>query len=131
MRYDAEFCCASVLPDVERNLCHCKRRKTFRGVYLHLDNGSAGNAKRSREEIGRTKATRVEHPDYSLDAAPSGFFLFGSQKGEMAGFTANSPTDIISETRRIFQEISKESLVVVYDEWITRFEWITEQTDFL
>jgi hypothetical protein len=44
----------------------------------------------------------------------------------MAGFTANLLVDILSEIGRIFQEISKETPVAVYDEWITRFEWITE-----
>jgi hypothetical protein len=47
-------------------------------------------------------------------------------KGEMVSFTANSPTDILSAIGRIFQEISKETLVIVYDEWITRLEWMTE-----
>jgi hypothetical protein len=44
----------------------------------------------------------------------------------MAGFTANSPADIFSEIRRIFQEISKETILAVYGEWITRLKWITE-----
>jgi hypothetical protein len=52
--------------------------------------------------------------------------LFGHLKGEMAGFTADSPADILSDIRRIFQEISKETLVAVYDKWITWLEWITE-----
>jgi hypothetical protein len=49
------------------------------------------------------------HPAYSYDAAPSDFFLFGCLKGQMAGFTGNSPADILSAIRRIFQEISKET----------------------
>jgi hypothetical protein len=52
--------------------------------------------------------------------------LFGSLNGEMAGFTTNSPADILLEIHRIFQEISKEILVAVYGEWITRLERITE-----
>jgi hypothetical protein len=44
----------------------------------------------------------------------------------MAGFTEKSPADIFSEIRRIFQEISKETLLAAHDEWITRLEWITE-----
>jgi hypothetical protein len=36
-------------------------------------------------------------------------------KGEIAGFTANSPADILSEIRRTFQEIPKKTLVAVYD----------------
>jgi hypothetical protein len=65
------------------------------------------------------------HPACSPDAAPSDFFLFGYLKGEMVSFTANSPADSLSEIRRIFPEISKETLVTVYDEWITRLDWIT------
>jgi hypothetical protein len=67
------------------------------------------------------------HPAYSPDAAPSDFFLFDQLKGEMAGFTASSPADILSKIRRIFQEISKETLMAVYDEWITRLERIPER----
>jgi hypothetical protein len=44
----------------------------------------------------------------------------------MAAFAVNSPADILSEIRRIFQKDPKETLVAVYDEWITRLEWITE-----
>jgi hypothetical protein len=122
MRYDAEIFVASVLPDIERNLCDGNRRKMLRGVYLHLDSASAHHTKRSRQEIVRTKATRVVHSAYFPDVALSDFFLFGYLKGEMAGFTANSHPDILSEIRRIFQEISKETLVAVYDEWTTRIE---------
>jgi hypothetical protein len=71
-----------------------------------------------RQEITRTNATKVVHPADSPDAAPGDFFLFGSLKDAMAGFTPNSPADILSEIDPIFQEISKDTLVAVYDEWI-------------
>jgi hypothetical protein len=126
MRDDAEFFCAFVLPGIERNLCDGKRRKTLRGVDLHLDDPPAHNVKRSRQEIARTKPTRFVHPAYYLGITSSGFFLFGDLKGEMAGFTVNSSADILSEIRQIFQEILERTLVAVYDEWITRYEWITK-----
>jgi hypothetical protein len=47
------------------------------------------------------------HPASSPDAALCDFFLSGYLKGEIAGFTANSLADILSEIRRIFQETSK------------------------
>jgi hypothetical protein len=102
----------------------CKRRKKFRGVDLHLDNAPAHNAKRLWQAIARTKATRVVHPGYSPDDAPSNFILFGYLKGEVAGLATNSPADILYEIRRTVQEISKETVVAVYGEWITRLEWI-------
>jgi hypothetical protein len=66
------------------------------------------------------------HPAYSPDATFSDFLSFGCLKTEMAVFTANSAAEILSEIRRIFQETSKEALIALYDEWITRLEWITE-----
>jgi hypothetical protein len=45
--------------------------------------------------------------------------------GEMASFTANSPADILSETRQIFHDGSNKMLRAVHDEWITWLEWIT------
>jgi hypothetical protein len=115
-RYDAEFFFASVLPDIERNLCDGKHKKTLRGASFHLDNAPAHNAKRSRQEIARMKASRVVHPVYSPDIATSDFSLFGHLRGEMADFTAISPANILSEIHRIFQEFPKETLVGVYDE---------------
>jgi hypothetical protein len=88
--------CASALPGIERSLCDSERRRTVRGVYPHLDNVPVHSAKRSRQEMARTKATRVVHTVYSPDAAPSDFFFLGSLKGETTDFTANSTADIIS-----------------------------------
>jgi hypothetical protein len=122
VRYDEEFFCASILPDIERNLCDGKHSKTLRGVYFHRDNASAHNARRPQQEIAQTNASRVVHPTYSPDVGPSDFFLFGHLEGEMARFTANSSTDILSEVRQFFQKIIKATLVAVYDEWITRLE---------
>jgi hypothetical protein len=65
----------------------------------------------------------------SPDGAPSDFFLFGHLKDKMVGFIANSPADLLSEICRIFPEISKETLVAVHDEWITRLEWTTEHKE--
>jgi hypothetical protein len=47
----------------------------------------------------------------------------------MASFTTNQPADIFSEIRRIFQDISNETPVAVYDQWITRLEWIAEHKE--
>jgi hypothetical protein len=44
----------------------------------------------------------------------------------MAGFTANSSADILSEIRRTFREISKQTLVAMYDEWTTWLKWTAE-----
>jgi hypothetical protein len=87
--------------------------KMLRYIDFHLNNAQTHSAKRSWQEIARTNATRVVHPAYSPDPALSDFVLFGHMKGEVGGFSAYSPGDILSAIRRIFQEISKETLVAV------------------
>jgi hypothetical protein len=62
----------------------------------------------------------VAHPVYSPDDAPNNIFLFGHLKREIAGFTARSPEEILSEIRRIFETIPREILTALYNEWITR-----------
>jgi hypothetical protein len=64
----------------------------------------------------------VAYLAYSRDSAPSDFFLFGYLKCEIAGFTASSAEDILSEIRRIFEKIPKEILTIVYNKWITEHE---------
>jgi hypothetical protein len=120
--YDANFLCASVLPDIGRNLCDGKRKKTLRAVDIHVDNALAHNAERSQQEIARVKAIRVVHSVYFPDAALSDFILFGSMTSQVEGFRGHSPAEIPSEIRRISQKISKDTLMAVYDEWITRLE---------
>jgi hypothetical protein len=78
--------------------------------------------------MSRTKAS-VVYPAYSPDTAPSDFFLFGPLSGEMASFLPNSSADILPEIHRIVNEISKETLVAVHDERITRLEWITKDKE--
>jgi hypothetical protein len=126
VRYDAEFFCTSILPDLEKNICEGTRIKTLRGIYLHLGNAPAHDAKRSRQEIARTKTMKVVHPAYSLDIASSDFFLFGHLTREMVGFTTSSPEDILSAIRRIFVEILKETVAAGSNKWIARFRWIIE-----
>jgi hypothetical protein len=66
------------------------------------------------------------HPADYHDGAPSDCFLSGHLYEKRASFIANSPAGILSDIRRIFQEISKKPFAAGYDEWITWLEWITE-----
>jgi hypothetical protein len=98
--------------------------ESLRGIRLHLDNPQADNTKRSRQEIARTRATKVVHLRYSPDDAPSDFFMFDRLNRGITGFTASSPDDILSEIGRILAEIPQDVLAVLYNEWFTKIEWI-------
>jgi hypothetical protein len=91
-------------------------KRPFRGINTHHDNAPAHKAKWLRQEIARTKATKVVLRAYSRDVAPTDFFLFGHLKPEITGFTASSPEDILSEIRLILAEIPQEIRVAVCSE---------------
>jgi hypothetical protein len=114
VRYNTEFFCVSVLPDIEKNPCDGKRRKTFRGRYLHLNKVPAYNAMRSRQAIAPTKANGAAHLTYSPNGVARDFLLFCHLKREMAGFAASSAEGVLSEIRRIFERIPKDILTGVY-----------------
>ena len=73
-----------------------------------------------------TKAKRVEHPPFSPDLAPSDFFLFGALKEKLSGSCFSGTEDLISKIREIFENISKETLVSVYENWSRRLSWVIE-----
>jgi hypothetical protein len=64
----------------------------------------------------------VPHPAYSLDHAPSDFFLFRTVKTEMQNYEIRSREDLILAIRAIFDEIPKETLNSVYISWIKRLK---------
>jgi hypothetical protein len=49
------YFCASILPDIERNLRGAKRRKRPPGIYLHLDIGLVHNARWSQKKLPESK----------------------------------------------------------------------------
>jgi histone-lysine N-methyltransferase SETMAR len=69
--YNSAFLCDVVVPDLVRNICFHSRRKSLKGMYIHLDNARPYNSKRTAEYLSGTKANRVPHPPYSSDLAPS------------------------------------------------------------
>jgi hypothetical protein len=115
VRYNTEFFCTFVLPNIERSLCDGKRKKRLRGIYLHLDDTPVRNAKRPPQEITQTKSNMVAHRARFPDGSPGDLFLFGHLKREMGGSTMSSAKDILSQILRIFERIPRETFTVVYN----------------
>jgi histone-lysine N-methyltransferase SETMAR len=122
--YNSLFFCAQVVPDLVLNITSNSRRKTLKGLTLHIDNARPHNSKVSVNTLARTKAKRFPHPPYSPDLAPSDFFLFGYIKEKMSGVSSISEQDVIDRIKGIFNEIPKEVLISVYIEWIHRLKWV-------
>jgi hypothetical protein len=90
---------------------------------MHSDNARPHTAKMSREYIILNRMKQAPHRHYSPDLAPSDFFLFGSVKGKLMGYRAESPSELLVRIRVILAEIQRETtLNAVFLEWMERLQ---------
>jgi hypothetical protein len=126
MTYNSTFFCQSVVIDLIRNLGAHSRRRTLKGLFVHLDNARPHNSRESCECLKDFRATRIPQPAYSPDLAPSDFFLFGYLKLKLQGRTVQSRQGLILAIREVMGEISREKLISVYANWQHRLRWVIE-----
>jgi transposase len=107
-------------------ICSQRRRRSLKGIVIHLDNARPHNSKESTQVLQDTKARRASHPPYSPDLAPSDFFLFGALKEKLAGSSFSGPDDLISAIHQKFGEFTKDTLLRVYKNWAMRLQWVIE-----
>jgi hypothetical protein len=69
---------------------------------------------------------RILHPPYSPDLAPSDFWLFGCSKTALAGAKFDEPEQLLNAITEFLNTISAEELRAVFDEWVERVRWVTE-----
>jgi hypothetical protein len=62
------------------------------------------------------------HLPYSPDLAPSDFFVFGSVKGKLMGYRAETPSELLVRIRVILAEILRETLNAICLEWMERLQ---------
>jgi histone-lysine N-methyltransferase SETMAR len=78
---------------------------------------------RSKKSIERTDEmgfVLVPHPPYSLDIAPSDFFLFSYLKDGLVGTSYPDQEILIFAVHQIFTDIPIEMMCCVFDNWIRR-----------
>jgi hypothetical protein len=52
-KYNSQYFCQHVIPDIQQNVCSSSRRKTLNGILLHLENASTGNSRLSSKRLNR------------------------------------------------------------------------------
>jgi hypothetical protein len=68
----------------------------------------------------------VPHPPYSLDLAPSDFWLFGHVKTSLVGQTFDEPEQLRGAITNFLNEIQSPEVVAVFSHWVERVQWILE-----
>jgi hypothetical protein len=122
--YNSAFLCDIVVPDWVRDICSHSRRKSLKGMEIHLGNARPHNSKRAPECLSRTKANRVPHPAHSPDFAPSDFFLFGFVKTRLQESDIPGQEGLKCAISQILAEISQGLLISAFEAWIKRLKWV-------
>jgi hypothetical protein len=84
-----------VLGDIEHlSVLHTaiEQKKKF---VLHMDNSPIHKSRAVTEKMAFLRLALAPHPPYSLDLAPSGFFLFGYLKKEILGIDFGPHPELI------------------------------------
>jgi histone-lysine N-methyltransferase SETMAR len=72
---------------------------------------------------------QAPHPPYSPDLAPSDFCLFGYVRGNLMGYRAETPSELLVCIRVILAEIPRETLNAVFLEWLERLQKCVQVDD--
>jgi hypothetical protein len=124
MKYNTTFFVESVAPDLVEPVCQESRRKTLRGIMVHLDNVQPHNIRKSQAALTPTKARRIPAPVYSPDLSPTDIFLFRMLKERMSGTSYSSSDEVISAISELIASLPKDQLVSVYKNWMNRLNWV-------
>lgn len=82
--------------------------------------------------LKKKKITKLPHPPYSPDLAPSDFFLFGYLKMKLEGWTFKTEKGLLKKINSILYEIPKEMFQNAFKEWKLRLnEVIRRGGDYL
>ena len=76
-----------------------------------------------REFLGTKQITVLEYPAYSLDLAPSDFFLFLKVKEMLKGRHFNDIDDIRNNTMAALKVIPQNQFQNCFEGWTRRCHW--------
>jgi DNA-binding Lrp family transcriptional regulator len=91
-------------------------RKVIERFYVYLDYPRPHNSRLSCDYFEFSKAWWIARPAYITDRSPRNFFLFGYLEEILWGVDIPDRENLKTAIARIFNEISKETLVSVFPE---------------
>jgi hypothetical protein len=110
--------------DLVESICAHSRKRTLKGIIVHLDNAYPHNSRKSTECVEQVRARRVTHPDYSSDLAPNDFFLFRYEKSKLSDHAIRNGENLIYEIRSTFEEIPKIIHISVSISLVKWLKWV-------
>jgi hypothetical protein len=88
-------------------------------LVIHADNSPCHAAYIVLDFVSQRNIRFAPHPPYSPDITPSGFFPFGYFRRELRGSRFQTGEELLVEIRKLRGEISLETLLDVFQGWIS------------
>ena len=118
-----------VLDELDEDLAKRRPKLRSKGIKLHIDNARPHSVQDKLDKLG---ISRLPHPPYSPDLAPSDFFLFGYLKNKLIGCNFDTREDLLFKSEKILKKITRDTLEKVFEEWIKRLKLCIElEGDYL
>jgi histone-lysine N-methyltransferase SETMAR len=92
----------------------------------HLNNCRFHFSEAIEQFITENHTERVIHPPYSLNLAPSDFWLFGHVKTSLVGQIFDDPEQLLEAITEFLNEIQPPEVVTVFRHWVERTQWVLE-----
>jgi len=122
--FNKNFFITHVIEDLRKVLEISRPKLLGSGLKIHLDNATPHFA---NKELSDLSFTRLLHPSYSPDLAPSDFFLFGFHKTKLKGRKFHSEEETFKAVQEILQSVDRQMLQEAYNEWIIRLHRCIER----
>jgi histone-lysine N-methyltransferase SETMAR len=95
-------------------------------LIIQADNARPHTAQKYRTFSAENGLRPATHPPYSPDLAPSDFFFFGYVKHRLQEIIFHSGEELLAGIREVLGEIPLETLAHVFDHWMERLEWVSQ-----
>jgi histone-lysine N-methyltransferase SETMAR len=97
-----------------------------RNLGIHADNTSPHSAQKCRTCCAENGLRLATHPPYSLELAPSDFFLFDYVKDRLQRIVFASREELLAGISEVLDDIPPETLPRVFEYCIERLEWVSQ-----
>jgi hypothetical protein len=97
-----------------------------RKLVVHADHARVHTAQKCRTFCEENGLRLAPHPPYSLDHAPSDFFLFGHVKERLKVMVFPSHEELLDAICEVVTGIESETLTAVFEHWMERVEWVSK-----
>jgi [histone H3]-lysine36 N-dimethyltransferase SETMAR len=125
-KFNSQYMTTTILPNLISKIKENCPRKGAHGWFLHLDNSPVHNCQVTTTAIENSGFSRLPHPPYSPDLAPSDFSLFGYLNTHLRSKFCSDIDELKQVVVDFLTNLPTNWLESVFDEWVKRLKWVIE-----